>query len=47
MLPGKIKTISNFLRKNKLNYGIVITKDKIGLEGNVLLFPMLYFLLMC
>jgi len=47
MLPGKIKTISNFLRKNKLNYGIVITKDKIDLEGNVLLFPMLYFLLMC
>jgi len=47
MLTEKIKAVTSFLRKNRLKYGIIITKEKIGVENNILFFPLVYFLLMC
>jgi predicted AAA+ superfamily ATPase len=47
ILADKIYLVSKFMTKNKLKFGIVITKDEIDVKGDILLFPMWSFLLMC
>jgi len=42
-----INRVNNFVEEYKCPFGIIVTKDRLDLKGNVLLIPLRIFLLIC